>query len=68
MIDSKPFWASTGVIGGLIAFLAAIGPFFGFVIDDNAVFDLNQAIGQIIGGAAALTAVYGRVVATKKIE
>jgi hypothetical protein len=67
-MDSKPWYASSGVWGGI---LAVVAPLIGVLLhktvssaDITAVSDALAAIGGAVGG---LIAVYGRVNATTTI-
>lgn len=68
MNDTKPWYASTGVWGGIIAVLTPlIGAFFHMTVssaDSAALADALAGIGTAIGG---ILAVYGRVTATTQI-
>ena len=67
MDEVKGLLASKGVWGGIIAFLGTILAIFHIdfgAADQAATLD---AVWQIVGAAGALLAVYGRIVAKKKI-
>ena len=67
MTDVKGFFESKTVWGGLIAFGAGIAGLLGYAVADA---DAEQIVAYITGGASivgALYAIYGRIVASKKI-
>jgi len=66
--SSKPWWKSKTVIGGLVALVAVILQSTGFdfgMADQQLVTD---GILEMVGGAGAVLAVYGRVKATHAIS
>lgn len=68
MENLKPWWQSIGVWGGVIAILAPIASVFGYVIDVEMQKTLAEWIVtavSLVGGALAL---YGRIIATKKLK
>lgn len=67
MYDMKSFFASKTIWGGLIALIASAAAIWGYSITpaDQAQFvELITGIGGITG---SVLAIYGRIVATKKI-
>ena len=64
MNESKPWYASTAVWGGVLAALSPLIALAGYRIDAGQAADLLAAVGSLIGGALA---VYGRVRATAVI-
>lgn len=71
MDETKSWYASKGVWGGIVALASIIAGFFGITIDEN-----TQAVivDQVTGSAAAIgviagavTAIYGRIAATKQV-
>jgi hypothetical protein len=67
MNESKPWYASSGVWGGVIAVLAAVLGLLGYSIgaeDQVALAGYVATIGSVVGG---LLAIIGRVRASKKI-
>lgn len=66
--ESKPWWQSKSVIGGLVALAAGIAGIFGVVMspDDQAI--TTEAILGIAGAIGGLLAVYGRIKASKSIK
>ena len=64
MIESKPWYASTAVWGGLLAALSPLIGLAGYEVDAGQAADILAAVGAVIGGAFA---VYGRVRATAVI-
>jgi uncharacterized membrane protein len=71
MTESKPWYASMGVVGGAIAGASAIFGFFGVTIDAETqrviaseAVALVTAAGTVIGSALAI---WGRIRAVKRI-
>ena len=67
MYDVKSFLASKTIWGGLIALIASAAAIWGYSItpaDQAQIVELVTGIGGIIG---SVLAIYGRIVATKKI-
>lgn len=67
MNETKPIYASKGVIGSVIAVVALGAKLLGFEITPDDQAALND---MILSGAAivgALVALYGRITATRKI-
>lgn len=67
MNDYKSILTSKTVWGGIIAIAASAAGYFGYQIDTNAqasLLDLVTSAAGVIGGAVAI---WGRIVATKKI-
>lgn len=67
MYDVKSFFASKTIWGGLIALIASASAIWGYAItpaDQAQIVELVTSIGGIIG---SVLAIYGRIVATKKI-
>ena len=67
MNDIKSWITSKTVWGGAIALLATAFQFFGFTLTGADQSALSDAIIQIAQAGGAIFAIYGRVVATKKI-
>jgi hypothetical protein len=63
----KPWYQSSGVINSLIVIAALAANFFGYTFSESDQADLGQMIGQGIALAAGLGALWGRIVATKRI-
>jgi hypothetical protein len=67
MYDVKSFFASKTIWGGLIALIASAAAIWGYSItpaDQAQIVELVTGIGGIIG---SVLAIYGRIVATRKI-
>ena len=67
-MDTKAWWQSKTVWGGIVALLAGAGGMFGLSIgieDQNALTNHAVEIASAIGG---LIAIYGRVTAKKEIK
>jgi hypothetical protein len=67
MLDIKPWYASRSVWGGVVALLSALGGAFGFVVSPDAMTGLTEALVLLGTSAGSLFALYGRIVATKRI-
>ncbi len=67
MNDSKPWYASKGIWGGVIAVLAAVLGAFGYTVGPEDMQQLS-VIGASIGGSiGGVIGVIGRVKATKTV-
>ena len=67
-METKNIFQSKTVIGSLIALFAIIlSTFFGYEIIGEDKTQLTEIIVSLFGSAGALTAIYGRVVASKKL-
>jgi uncharacterized membrane protein len=71
MDESKAWYASKGVWGGVLAVASVVGGYFGVKLDEatqtvivDQITGAASAIGIIVG---AVTAIYGRIAATKQI-
>ena len=68
MEQSKPWYKSKTVWGGIVALLAGIAGIFGYSVGEEAqatVVESLLAVGSAVGG---LIAVYGRVTAKDKVS
>ena len=68
MTDVKGFFERKAIWGGLVAFAAAVAGLIGYAVSDA---DAEQIVAYVTGGAgavSALYAMYGRIVASKKIR
>lgn len=68
MQNSKPWWQSKAVWGGLIALLAGIAGAFGYAVSPDEQAKIAEAVVAVAGGVGGLVAVYGRVKARSQIE
>lgn len=64
-MNEKKWYLSKGVMGGLVAGLAALASLFGYQIGSEGQEEIATAL-VIIGGAAV--SIYGRVKAVDKIR
>jgi hypothetical protein len=67
MYDVKSLFASKTIWGGIIALIASAAAIWGYSItpaDQAQIVELITSIGGLIG---SVIAIYGRIVATKKI-
>ncbi len=67
MFDSKGILASKTVWGGLLAVGGAVLGMFGFTVAEGDTASLMAHIDSIIVAAGGILAIYGRIVAAKKI-
>lgn len=67
MIDTKSILSSKGVWGGIITILGAGLGFFGFDVGSADMTAISTHIDSIVVAAGGLLAIYGRIVASKKI-
>jgi hypothetical protein len=65
--ETKPIWKSKGVWGGAIAVLAAFAGLAGYAVTPDRQAQILEAGALIASGVGGLVAVWGRVVATKRI-
>ena len=68
MTDSKPWFLSKSIWASLVAILAAVASAIGIEIDSAARTELTDAAFQLVTIGASLAALFGRLVATSRIE
>jgi len=68
MPDTKSWWQSKTVLGGLVALAAGIAGMFGLAMDPDEQAVTTEALVAIAGGIGGLVAVYGRIKANKAIK
>ncbi|MBO6814636.1 MAG: hypothetical protein JJ891_07235 [Rhizobiaceae bacterium] len=68
MVDEKNWYESRTIWGALMAVTASFAGMAGVTIDTMTQGELVEAIIQLVGGAGALLAVYGRLAATNIIR
>lgn len=61
LLTSKTIW------GALVAVLGGITSLFGYTVSPADMTAVVDTVGQVVGIGGALYAIYGRVVASKKI-
>ena len=66
-MDSKPWFQSKGVWGGVIALLAGVAGLFGFHLDAALQGDVIDWLAAAGGVAGAALAIYGRIKATSRV-
>jgi hypothetical protein len=66
--QSKPWYQSTGVMGSIVAVMAAAGGFFGYSISPDDQREIVLWVSQAAGLVGGLTAWWGRVSATRRIQ
>ena len=64
LFASKTFWGALTAIAGILPTLL---PLFGFSVSAEDSVGLVQQLGALIAAAGALFAIFGRIVASKKI-
>jgi len=66
--NTKPWWASKTVWGGLVTLLAVVLGVFGYSITPEDQKQLVEILSQIGASVGAVIAIYGRIVATKRLK
>ncbi|TCD15140.1 hypothetical protein [Oricola cellulosilytica] len=64
---AKPWWQSKGVLGGIGAIGALLGPAIGLDLGQTNINDTAVAVNDLLAAAAALVAIWGRVTAKTRI-
>ena len=67
MNDTKPWYASKGVWGGIIAAVAGLAGMFGYAISDADVSSLTEVATGLVAAIGGAVSVIGRIVATKRV-
>ena len=67
-MDTKSWYASKAVWGGLIAVGAAVAGGFGVVVDADTQSQIADLIVIGVGAVGGLLAIYGRIKAGKSIK
>lgn len=67
MTDVKSLFASKTVWGGILALIAALAGLFGYTITPADQAALMETATAIVGAIGGVLAIYGRIVATKRI-
>lgn len=68
MNDSKKWYASKAVWGGIVALLAVLLGAFGYTITGDDQSALIETLSVIGGSIGSLLAIYGRISASKKVD
>lgn len=68
MEDSKPWYASKGIWGGIIAAVTAALAAFGVTITESDQESLVQSGLALVAAVSAVLGVYGRAKASKKLS
>lgn len=68
MNDSKKWYQSKSVWGGIVALLAVLLGAFGYSIGDGDQSALIDSLSVIGGAVGSLVAIYGRVKASKRVS
>jgi hypothetical protein len=64
----KPWWASKGVWGGLVAVAAGVAGAFGYVVSPEDQATVVEGIVALVGIFGGGLAVYGRIRASKLVK
>ena len=67
MDNSKPWYASTTIWGGVIALAASVASMFGHSVSAADQATLMSGVVQVAGGIGGVVAIIGRLVAKKTI-
>jgi hypothetical protein len=67
-MDTKKWFQSKGILGGIAAVGALIGPIFGLDLGTTNVNDTAVAINDLIAAIGAIVAIYGRMTAKTTIK
>jgi|DEB0MinimDraft_10_1074344.scaffolds.fasta_scaffold10724_6 uncharacterized membrane protein len=65
--DSKAWWQSKTIWGGLVVVIAVIAQAFGYTISEGQQADLVDIILSVVAAAGGVMAIAGRVMASKKL-
>lgn len=68
MNDEKPWYLSRGIIGGVVAVIAAIAGAFGHTVAPADQAALIDALADIGGAAGGILAIYGRAKAKTVVK
>ncbi len=70
-METKPWYLSKGIIGGLVSVVVGVLAFLGHALPDGSVPFLTDQLTKVAEGALAviggITAIYGRLTAQKRI-
>ncbi|MFZ5650158.1 MAG: hypothetical protein ACOY4I_04800 [Bacillota bacterium] len=67
-METKKWWQSKAVWGGLVAVGGAVAGAFGIQVDEQTKADIVDCIMVMAGAAGGMLAIYGRLKADKKIK
>ena len=71
MLDAKNWWASRGVVGGLVAMVCGVLASMGYaaIAEDAAIMsNMTEAVLSAISAVGGAVAIWGRIRATKRIR
>ena len=71
MLDAKNWWASRGVVGGLVAMVCGVLASMGYAAtaEDAAIMtNMTEAVLSAISAVGGAVALWGRIRATKRIR
>lgn len=67
-METKKWWQSKTIWGGVVAIGAAAAGAFGHAVDQDTQDQVVELIMAIVGAAGGLLAIYGRLKADKEIK
>jgi len=67
LTETKPWYQSKTIIGGVVTIAAALGGAFGLHIDPTTQQGLVAAILYLTGGVGGVVSIIGRIVAEHKV-
>lgn len=67
MTDIKGFFASKAIWGGIVAFGAGVAALLGYAVSEDDQMRLIELVTGAVGVVGAVGAIWGRIVASKKI-
>ena len=65
--DTKPWWASKGTIGAIVAVLALGLGMAGYQVSEDMQSEVVQAVLNVVALAGALVGLVGRLTASKRV-
>lgn len=65
--DTKPWWASKGTIGAIVAVLALGLGMAGYQVSEDMQSEIVQAVLNVVALAGALVGLVGRLTASKRV-
>ena len=68
LLDAKPKWQSKCVIGSVVSIIVGLAVAFGIELPEGIGEQATEAVLGVIGAASGVLALYGRVVATKRLK
>jgi hypothetical protein len=68
MLDSKKWWQSEGIWGGVAALVATVAGFLGYAVSAEDKVAIEAVLASIVAAVGSLFAIHGRIRASKRIE